>query len=70
MYVDGLVVINKKKEDHPADPIETFATKRESKLRLNPNKCIFGVHKGKGLGYLVSHRGIEANLNKNKQHRT
>jgi hypothetical protein len=64
MYVDGLVVISKKKEDHLADLVETFATIRESKLHLNPNKCIFGVRKGKGLGYLVSHRGIEVNLNK------
>jgi ribonuclease HI len=30
----------------------------------NPKKCIFGVRKGKILGYLVSHRGIEANPTK------
>jgi hypothetical protein len=37
---------------------------RETQLRLNPKKCIFGVSQGKILGYLVSHRGIEANPNK------
>jgi ribonuclease HI len=35
-----------------------------SRLRLNPEKCVFGVRKGKILGYLVSHRGIEANPTK------
>jgi hypothetical protein len=34
---------------------------RDARLRLNPEKCVFGVHQGKILGYLVSHRGIKAN---------
>ena len=33
-------------------------------LRLNPEKCVFGVPFGKLLGFLVSHRGIEANPEK------
>jgi hypothetical protein len=32
--------------------------------KLNPEKCVFGVSAGKLLGFLVSHRGIEANLEK------
>jgi hypothetical protein len=36
----------------------------DARLRLNPEKCVFGVHQGKILGYLVSHRGIEANPTK------
>ena len=35
-------------------------------LRLNPEKCVFGVPSGKLLGFLVSHRGIEANPEKIK----
>ena len=31
---------------------------------LNPDKCIFDVASGKLLGFLVSHRGIEANPDK------
>ena len=31
---------------------------------MNPEKCVFGVLKGKLLGYIVSKRGIEANLEK------
>ena len=33
-------------------------------MRLNPNKCAFGVSSGKFLGFMVSHRGIEANPGK------
>jgi hypothetical protein len=63
-YVDDIVVASKNKEDHLADFAETFANMRDTRLRLNPEKCIFGVHQGKILGYLVSHRGIKANPTK------
>ena len=33
-------------------------------MRLNPSKYAFGVSLGKFLGFMVSHRGIEANPNK------
>ena len=35
-------------------------------MKLNPNKCAFGVASGKFLGFMVSHRGIEANPEKIK----
>jgi hypothetical protein len=35
-------------------------------LSLNLEKCIFGVHKGKVLGCLVSTKGIKANQDKIK----
>ena len=35
-------------------------------MKLNPNKCAFGVASGKFLGFMVSHRGIETNLEKIK----
>jgi hypothetical protein len=37
---------------------------RDARLRLNPEKCVFGVRQRKILGYLLSHRGIEANSTK------
>lgn len=40
---------------------------REERLRLNLEKCVFGVNQDKILGYLVSHRGIEANPTKVKE---
>jgi len=33
-------------------------------MKLNPNKCTFGVSSGKFLGFMVLHRGIEANPDK------
>ena len=31
---------------------------------MNPKKCVFGVPKGKLLGYIMSERGIKANPEK------
>jgi hypothetical protein len=42
-YVDNIVVASKNKEDHLADLAETFANMRDAQLRLNPEKCVFGV---------------------------
>jgi hypothetical protein len=36
---------------------ETFANLRAANLKLNPEKCVFGIHKGKVLGCLVSRKG-------------
>ena len=33
-------------------------------MKLNPEKCTFGVEAGKFLGFMVSRRGIEANPEK------
>jgi hypothetical protein len=33
-------------------------------MMLNPKNCVFGVSSGKLLGYMVSFRGIDANLKK------
>ena len=35
-------------------------------MKLNPAKCAFGVLAGKFLGFIVNHRGIEANPDKIK----
>jgi hypothetical protein len=64
MYVVDIVVVSKNKEYHLADLTETFANMRDARLRLNPEKCVFGVRQGKILGYLVSHRRVEANPTK------
>jgi hypothetical protein len=43
---------------------ETFANFIKASLKLNSEKCIFGVKKGKFLGCLVSTKGIKDNPNK------
>jgi hypothetical protein len=47
-----------------ADLEETFASLREYQWKLNPNKCVFGIPSKKLLGFIISHRGIEANPEK------
>jgi hypothetical protein len=63
-YVDDIIVKNTKQENHVADLQETFANFRQAGLKLNPEKCVFGVKKGKFLGCLVSTKGIKANMSK------
>jgi hypothetical protein len=63
-YVDDVVVKIRKSDTLTADLEETFASLREYHWKLNPNKCIFGVPSGKLLGFIISHRGIEANFEK------
>jgi hypothetical protein len=63
-YVDDIIVKSTKQENHITDLQETFANFRQAGLKLNPEKYVFGVKKGKFLGCLVSTKGIEANPNK------
>ena len=51
-------------ERHLDDFQETFDTLRRYNMKLNPSKYAFGVSLGKFLGFMVSHRGIEANPDK------
>ena len=43
-----------------------FANLHKINLKLNPEKCVFGVPSGKLLGFFVSHQGIEVNPEKIK----
>jgi hypothetical protein len=65
-YIDDIVVASKKRASYVSDLTETFANMREAKLKLNPEKCIFRVTRGKVLGCLVSTKGIEGSPNKIK----
>jgi hypothetical protein len=42
-YVDDIVVASKKRASYISDLTKTFANMCEAKLKLNPEKCIFGV---------------------------
>ncbi|XP_020222111.1 uncharacterized protein LOC109804692 [Cajanus cajan] len=46
------------------DLAEIFGELRKHNMRLNPEKCTFGVKGGKFLGFMLSVRGIEANRDK------
>ena len=62
--VDNIMVKSDKKETHIQDLQETFKNLRKTGLKLNPDKCIFGIKKGKLLGCRVPTRGIEENPKK------
>ena len=62
VYVDDMVVKSRVVSEHVGDLTDIFEILRKHKLRLNTSKCSFGVGSGKFLGYMVTHRGIEVNL--------
>jgi len=63
-YVDDMVVASKDRVQHVADLEELFVTISKYRLKLNPEKCVFGIEAGKFLGFMLTERGIEANPNK------
>ena len=60
-YVDDMVVTSEKEDQHVTDLEELFTTIAMYNLKLNPDKCVFGVGAGKFLSLLLTERGIEAN---------
>jgi hypothetical protein len=63
-YVDDIVVKTRKADDLVGDLGIAFGCLRANGVKLNPEKCVFGVPRGMLLGYIVSQRGIEANPEK------
>jgi hypothetical protein len=48
-YVDDIIVKSTKQENHVADLQETFGNFKQAGLKLNLEKCVFRVKKGKFL---------------------
>jgi hypothetical protein len=59
-----VVVKTTNEGDLITDLTQTFANLWHYCWKVNPEKCVFGVPSGKLLGFMVSHRGIEANPTK------
>ena len=66
VYIDGMLVKSTTTELHIAHLSEVFQILRNYNMKLNPAKCAFGVSAEKFLGFIVNHRGIEANPDKIK----
>ena len=64
--VDDIMIKLREAKTLIEDLEETFANLRKVSLRLNPDKYVFGLPSSKLLGFLISHRGIEANPEKIK----
>ena len=59
-----MLVKSKEELAYLDDLKKTFTTLRQYQIKLNPSKCAFGVASRKFLGFMMSQRGIEANLEK------
>ena len=66
VYIDDMVVKSKVVFKHVGDLGDILKILRKHKLRLNASKCSFSIVSGKFLGYMVTHRGIEVNLDQVK----
>nr|KYP51700.1 Transposon Ty3-G Gag-Pol polyprotein [Cajanus cajan] len=64
IYVDDMVVKSNSIAEHISNLAKIFGALRKHNMRLNPEKCTFGVKGGKFLGFMLSVRGIEANRDK------
>jgi len=64
VYVDDIMVKSDSFDQHVEDLKDVFKSLREANMKLNPEKCTFGVEGGKFLGFMLIHRGIEANPDK------
>ncbi|GAU51747.1 hypothetical protein TSUD_415400 [Trifolium subterraneum] len=64
VYVDDMIVKSGTEEEHVDYLSKMFRRLRKYRLRLNPNKCTFGVRSGKLLGFIVSQKGIEVDPDK------
>jgi hypothetical protein len=63
-YVDDIVIKTRKASDLLSDLEATLSCLKAKSVKLNPEKCVFGVPRGMLLGFIVSKRGIEANPEK------
>jgi hypothetical protein len=63
-YVNDIVVKTRKASALLSDLETTFKCLRAKGMKLNPEKCVFGVPRGMLPGFIVSERGIEANPEK------
>jgi hypothetical protein len=64
VYIYDIVIKSTMADSLLDDLHETFANPDRYIIKVNPKKCSFGVHTGQLLGYLISERAIEGNLEK------
>ena len=59
IYTDDMVVKSGDLTKHLADLRKVLECTRKHGLKMNPNKCAFGVSAGQFLGFIVHQRGIQ-----------
>ena len=55
VYIDDMVVKSKEEHEHIDDLRDMFEVLWRHKLRLNVDKCAFGVGASKFLEYMITH---------------
>ena len=58
VYVDDMLAKSGNPTNCLVDLRKLFKHLIKYRLRLNPNKCVFGASSGKLLGFIVSQKGI------------
>ncbi|GJV94705.1 reverse transcriptase domain-containing protein [Tanacetum coccineum] len=66
-YVDDMMIKSASEEDMLMDIPETFDRLRSINMKLNPNKCSFGVEEGPFLEHLITKHGIKPSNSKVKE---
>lgn len=64
IYFDYILIKTLLTESLVSDLEETFVTIRWYDMKLNSEKCMFGVNRGQFLGHMIIEHGIEANPKK------
>nr|XP_025647775.1 uncharacterized protein LOC112742761 [Arachis hypogaea] len=64
VYIDDMLAKTESGEQLTDDLKVIMNTLRKHQMRLNPAKCAFGMEAGKFLGFMITQRGVEANLEK------
>lgn len=62
VYLDDITVFSKEAKDHLSHLRLIFERCREFGVSVKPKKCVFVVHEGRLLGYVVSKHGITIDL--------
>ncbi|KAL2240334.1 UNVERIFIED_CONTAM: Retrovirus-related Pol polyprotein from transposon [Sesamum indicum] len=60
VYVDDMLVKSKRSQNHIRDLAQAFSIMRTYGMKLNPDKCTFGVKGGKFLGFIS--RSVDRSL--------
>ena len=64
VYMDDMIVKSQQEVNHATHLKRVFEQTQKYNMRLNPEKCTFGVQAGKFLAFYLTKRGIEANPDK------
>jgi hypothetical protein len=63
VFFDDILIYSKSWEDHVQHVDKVLQLLKEQQLHAKPSKCFFGVKEVDYLGHIVSHEGVNVDLN-------